>query len=244
VSSAFIPREQIRDARPWAPTALVERRKGDRRGSGPEESRTAAPGEPPPTPIAPDPAPPPAIDLEAERRRIAAEREVILEQARDEGFLAGLADGRKSARNEIARLGQVIASFDAALAAEQPRLAEALVDLAIDLARAVIRREIALDRTVVMAVVEEALRSLPEGVNGGELHLHPDDVTLVRERLAALDDDGTWHVIPSGAVERGGCRVVTRACEIDGLLGTRWKRALESFGRDIAPFSSSETDDG
>ncbi|MEO7402907.1 MAG: FliH/SctL family protein, partial [Burkholderiales bacterium] len=103
--------------------------------------------------------------------------------------------------------------------------------LALDVARRVIRTDLATDREMLLPLVQEALRAVPEATTGGELRLHPDDFELVRARLADELKMGNWLVTPDPAVEVGGCRVVTKQCDVDGTLAARWRRVMQSLGR-------------
>jgi flagellar assembly protein FliH len=157
----------------------------------------------------------------------------LREQALREGFEQGLAEGREQGARDAAELKVLVASLREVAQALEQALAERLVELAVELARAVVRRAIEVRPEFVIDVVREAVASLPEIEAQTEIALHPADALLLREVLrsdphAAL----TWHVREDATMSRGGCRVSTRASDIDATLEARWRRVVAGLGRD------------
>lgn len=160
---------------------------------------------------------------EAARDRAAAEA-----QGREAGYQAGLAEGRADA----ARLAALAASLDARLAALDDSHAAHLADLALEIARQVLRGEPRLVRASIAAVAREALACLPEGLRRPHLVLHPADAALVRARLGDALDRGAWTVIEDHRIAPGGCRLETEHGQIDATVATRWRQAAAALGRD------------
>jgi flagellar assembly protein FliH len=102
-----------------------------------------------------------------------------------------------------------------------------LVLLATKIAERVIRREVANQPDIPLALVQEAL-DLATGSQKITLHLHPADRTALGDRVAQLAGRmvklGPVHVVADETVGRGGCRVHTEFGVIDQQIESQLKR--------------------
>ncbi|HEB93185.1 MAG TPA: flagellar assembly protein FliH [Gammaproteobacteria bacterium] len=150
-------------------------------------------------------------------------------EAWDEGFIKGREKGLAAGRAEIVQraalldglaqaLGQPFEALDAAVE-------QALVDLAVTLAQALVRRELRSDPGQVVAVVREALAALPVASRHVRVCLHPDDVAVVGEALVARDAGGDarrdWHLQEDPTLMRGDCRILSENSQIDATMEKR-----------------------
>ncbi len=140
-----------------------------------------------------------------------------LEQGKKKGYAAGLAEIQAQAN----RLMQIIATLHEPLVQLDDQMEKELVALSIAIARQIVRRELKTDPGQIVAVVREAVASLPVGSRNVNLHLHPEDATLVRNALSLTGNDKTWRVVEDPLLTRGGCAVVTDISRIDATLDTR-----------------------
>lgn len=140
-----------------------------------------------------------------------------LEQGKKKGYAAGLADIQVQAN----RLMQIIATLHEPLAQLDDQMEKELVALSIAIARQIVRRELKIDPGQIVAVVREAVASLPVGSRNVNLHLHPEDAALVRNALSLTGNDKTWRVVEDPLLTRGGCKVATDISQIDATLDTR-----------------------
>lgn len=162
----------------------------------------------------------------------------ILEQARAQGYALGLADGARqreqSALQEAQELRDVMAGMARLRTELESALADEVLNLAISMARQIVREALALRPEAIVPVLRDALQVLPALDRQTVLHLHPDDATLVRP---LLDQDPelaqtTWKIVEDGRMERGGCRLETPESEVDATLSARWARVLAALGRE------------
>jgi len=151
-----------------------------------------------------------------------AELEAIERAAREEGHAAGLAEGRAAARRELERS---LARFESLLeAAARPlqALDEAtereLARLAVTVARRVVAHELRSDPALVREAVRQAVTALPAATRALRVHLHPDDLALLRELDVA---EAHWELLPDPALTRGGCRLESESSRLDAQLETR-----------------------
>jgi flagellar assembly protein FliH len=190
--------------------------------------------------LEPVPAPAPVIALPT-----ADEIEAIYEQARREGYeegraqghAEGYADGSSSGRTEseaeLAHIKSVAAAFGQAVAQADETIAADVLDLALHLARSMLRTAFDVKPELVIPVVREAIEYLPVLQQPALLALHPADAPLVRAALAEELDQGGWRVIEDAQVGRGGCKVDTASNQIDAQAAARWQRLTHALGKNL-----------
>ncbi len=176
------------------------------------------------------PPAPPAVD--------PAERERIRREAFDEGFAAGYDEGMKAADVEVKRIKSIADNAGSAFMAFEESIAPALLELALTVARQVVRREIATQPDAVLAVMHEAFDQMIGGETGKQLFVNPIDVDMVRAHLSEDLASGPWKIVEDPRVEAGGCRVATRQSDIDATVSTRWKRTVALLGGEV-PWTES-----
>lgn len=146
--------------------------------------------------------------------------------ARAEGYEAGRREGIQAAEKEIQQrtrqLDALLESLSEPLAAVNEAVERKLVELALAIARQVIRRELAQHPDEIVAVVREAVAALPPSERTVYIHVHPDDARLLREVLSIDEDERSyWRLQEDAGISRGGCRVVSGYAEADACLETR-----------------------
>lgn len=180
--------------------------------------------------------PPPAISPEEIAR--------IKEEARldgyatgyQEGFLAGeqegkslaLHEGKQQTQEHLDVLEQLCANFRAQLDQADTLIAQDLLDLATDLARAMFKHHIEQQPELLLPVLQDALHQLPYMQQAAKLIVHPDDADIVTERLGQQLEKTGWRVIADAQIERGGCKLETPQNLVDASVSTRWERLLET----------------
>lgn len=182
-----------------------------------------------------------ATPKRAETKKPAAPEALtkILEDARIEGFKKGYAKGLEGgyeaglqqAEEVRQQLAELTTSFQSALRQADEAMAETLLTLALDVARAMLKRSLDVDREQVLPVVREAIRYLPAVKKPARLLLHPHDAATVRRHLADELAEGGWQVVEDAAIERGGCVLDSASNQIDASNATRWKRICEALGQ-------------
>lgn len=175
----------------------------------------------------------------------AAELEAIREQARAEGHAEGLEEGRAAGRAEAFEAGRieaaaelqslraVAASFSDALAQADETIAADVLDLALHLARSMVRTAFEVRPELIVPIVREAIEYLPVLQQPAVLALHPEDIDIVRASLADELDKGGWRVVADPSIARGGCKVDTASNQIDAQAAARWSRLTHALARNV-----------
>jgi flagellar assembly protein FliH len=177
-----------------------------------------------------EPPPPPVLSSEdtqpSQPDRDEIER--ICAEAKQEGYEDGYAAGQAAARQEAARLANAADVFEKALAEFDQQVADELLALAIEIARQVVRAEIAAHPDHVIAVLHQALAQLPH--QHAIIYLNPDDASLVRSYAGDQLTHAGHRILEDAKLKPGDCVLESGNSQIDATLATRWRRVIESVG--------------
>ncbi|MCA1953478.1 MAG: flagellar assembly protein FliH [Hyphomicrobiales bacterium] len=186
-------------------------------------------------------SPPPSEKSPAPMDRAEIER--ICAEAREDGyqagFHAGYQDGVKNGyeagqaavRAEAERLRQAADDLDQALKEFDQQVADELVALAIEIARQVVRHEVATRPETLVGVVSEALAQLPH--QHAAIHLNPEDAALVRASIGEALSHAGHRIFEAPHLKPGSCLLEAGGSQIDASLATRWRRVIEALGNDV-----------
>jgi flagellar assembly protein FliH len=173
--------------------------------------------------------PPPSASTEAEPvPPDRAEIERICAEARQEGYEDGYAAGQAAARQEAVRLAKAADGMAQALAELDQQVADELLALAIEIARQVVRSEIAAHPDSIIGVVHEALAQLPH--QHATIYLHPEDASLVRSYAGDQLTHAGHRILEDAKLKPGDCLLESGSSQIDASLPTRWRRVIENVG--------------
>lgn len=201
--------------------------------------------EPEPAPVEDEfdeePPPPPQLTAEqldaireaARQEGFAEGRQHGLEAGRAEGYMAGLQQGQKEINEAIQHFRQIAVNFGTEVSQCSESMAPELLDLALDLAKAMLKTALNARPELLLPTVSAAIHSLPVLQLPATLTLHPEDAALVREHMGDELAKHGWKIAEDMQVLRGGCRVETRSNQIDASVQTRWKRLAESLSKQL-----------
>jgi flagellar assembly protein FliH len=111
-----------------------------------------------------------------------------------------------------------------------------VLDLALHLAKNMLRGALEIKPELVIPVVREAIEYLPVLQQPAVLMLNPADMPIVREAIGEELDKGGWRVVQDATIARGGCKVDTATNQIDAQIATRWERMTHALGKDLEWF--------
>jgi flagellar assembly protein FliH len=172
--------------------------------------------------------------------KTVSELEDVERRAHQEAYAKGHAAGLAAARAEsqqalnqlktqVASLEKVLTSLAHPLRELDSQVEEQLVQLAVTIARQLVRRELRIDPAQVIAIIRESVALLPAATRDVRVHLHPEDASVVREKLATPGADRAWTIVEDPVMTRGGCRVTTDTAHIDQRLDTRIQNIMAAI---------------
>lgn len=159
------------------------------------------------------------------------------ERGHQAGVTAGYEEGRQrgwqEARQEaLAHFEGLAQPLDKALAEltrlqadYQSVLRKEVVDIVAKVARQVIRCELTLQPTQLLALIDETLAAMPPAPDGIEIYLNPEECQRIRE-LAPVRTQ-SWTLIPDARLALGECRVKVGEREADAGCNQRLNACME-----------------
>ncbi len=147
----------------------------------------------------------------------------LVEAERQQAWEAGSAQGLSQAQAEMAPSLQRLAEIAASAAVDHDEslgnLDQEIVTLAMAVARAVVRREVAISAESVLDTVRAALQEMTLSASV-QFHVHPEDQTILLSNLPMLSLPPTIRatVVADSTMSRGGCMIESGACRVDGTI--------------------------
>ena len=169
-----------------------------------------------------------AAEVDAETELAA-----LREAARAEGYAEGMAAGRVEGEQACGRMKQLAESFSSTLDNLDFRLADMVLELALDVARQVVAGELAARPERILDVVNLALKQMAETSREARLLLNPDDAALVRPHLDQVLDKNRLRIVEDVRIVRGGCLIETAQGDLDATLPARWRQVVQVLGSNL-----------
>lgn len=177
-----------------------------------------------------------ATQQAANSAAMAKQSEDARAQAHAEGYAAGLTEGRAAGKTQLAqeqnRLLQIAEAFGTEVAQANELIAADMLDLSLDLAKALLKTTLQVRPEVVIPVVRDAIHYLPTLQQPALLHLHPDDAALIKTHMGDEISTAGWRIVEDTHMTRGGCRVETASNQVDATTETRWQRIAAALGKE------------
>ncbi len=174
------------------------------------------------------------------------------QHAKEEGYAAGYqkgnttgyAEGKKAAeievKTEIAHLQALLSNLNQDLHKIDQHVADDLLDLAIALTKKMVTQALKLKPELIVPIVQEAIRNLPNVMQHPRLYLHPDDAKIVHLHLDDQLAQDNWSIREDEQLSRGGCRIKANGSEIDASPEVRWQRILSTIGQNDSWFEKRD----
>jgi flagellar assembly protein FliH len=171
----------------------------------------------------------------------AEELERLHQTAWQEGYALGLVEGRKAGFDQgaqeskvyLTQLAELTEAMETERVLQDEQLSREVLDLALVVARQMIRAALFVKEEIILEVIREALANLPSLSGHTNLAVHPDDAAIVREWLAAEHAQSGFRVVKDINLARGGFRFESSTSELDGDMATRWREIVACLGTDL-----------
>ena len=209
--SRFIPREELKGFASWQPGSI---------GGGPApQSNVHRRVEEPRVDVA---------------EQIAAQMRATRQAGYQDGYRDGLValDGFKQsyAAQITAEVGLLTGTIGLQIDDLHQDMARALAVTATNLARQVVRSELATRPELIAQVAEETVDAIGHAARHLTLRVHPQDHGLVAQGAGLQIANGQLRLVADHTLTRGGCLLESEVGVIDATLEARWERALTSVG--------------
>lgn len=159
-----------------------------------------------------------------------------------EGFVQGQAQTTLEAQRQIADFvanqghqaaqdfARLFVSAQTQLNDAEQVMARGVLELACELARQVLRRELSVDANALQPVIREALGLLVADSKSALVRVNPLDLDALSNVTQAEFSNLSVTLLADAAVNRGGCLIESAGTVVDGTLEKRWMRAVANLG--------------
>lgn len=197
----------------------------------PEEEQFAAEEPPPPPMLTAEELD--AIREQARQEGYAEGQQLGTQAGRQEGYMAGLQQGQQEVNEIVQHLRQIAVSFSTEVSQCSESMAPELLNLGLDLSKAMLKTIISVKPELILPTVSAAIHALPSLQLPALLYLHPADAALVREHMEEDLTQQGWRIVEDPELQRGGCRLETGTNQVDATMQTRWRRIAESLSKQL-----------
>ena len=153
--------------------------------------------------------------------RAREEAQNIKEAAAKEGYQEGLLQ----AKADIEDVKNAITSFAGAKQAVFEYIAPDILEISVEIAQKIIKKELQQDPTIILDNIIEILRGLSKEETKITLRVNPSQVSLLKSEIPnAMGNvglDAKVLIVPDDAIMEGGCMVITTNGVIDATIETQ-----------------------
>lgn len=166
-------------------------------------------------------------------------RKAGLEKGHKEGFTAGkaeghnlgleqgLAAGQSQINATVAKLETLLSEFVAPLSKQQTLVEEAMLNVSMAVARAVIHRELSLDSSSIQQAIHTILNNLPKADKGFSLKINSKDEAYIAPILNRYDAAISLKL--DDTVTQGGCVLNSSSQLIDYTIEKRFQKTVQAM---------------
>lgn len=161
--------------------------------------------------------------------RAREEADSIREAARNEGYQAGL----EQARAEIQQVRESFEMFMSAPQAVYEQIAPDILQISVDIAQKIIKKETEEDPQVLINTIIDVLKGLSKEENKISLRVNPVQVDVIKQQIPEILNiaglDAKVSVLADEEVTEGGCLVTTANGIVDATIETQLSIIYEAL---------------
>lgn len=183
-------------------------------------------------------SPRPTADAAEHEARLAAIERDAFAKGYAQGEHAGMEAGSRRSDAVLRRLGETLDELAALRRSLLQQSERQVVQLALAVARRILRREVEVDEELTVALARVALDRLGES-GPATIRLHPDDFARAASRGSEAWKSAHISVVADPSVTRGGCLVESPFGFVDAGIDAQFQelaRALldDGIGHDLS----------
>lgn len=153
--------------------------------------------------------------------RAREEAQSIKEASQKEGYQEGL----NQAKADIEEMRDTLTAFMGAKQEVFDTVAPYVMEMSLDIAKKIIKREIETDPSIILDNIQQLLKTLSKEESKITLKVNPIQVSLVKsevpEMLTNVGLEARIMVVPDDSIMEGGCLVETTNGVIDATIETQ-----------------------
>lgn len=161
--------------------------------------------------------------------RAQAEAKTIKDNAAQEGYNAGI----EKAQEDIEQLKATVVEFLKAKQEVFEYIAPDILEISIDIAKKIVKKEIDQDPQIVLDTIIDVLKSISKEEPSVRIKVNPAQLDLVKgnipEIIADIGLEAKTKVISDDTIEVGSCIVQTSNGIVDATIDTQLEIIKEAF---------------
>ena len=185
-------------------------------------------------------------ELQIEKEGYQPLPEDLREQARQEGFALGYAEGLESGRQESKKIGDtLVADLKMLLGAfEQPfreverDVSEYLLSIVYAICKEILGKDSLIGAEMVVNNLDLSLDILAGAEGLVTVYLNPDDLAVVQNHWA--DEFGELRIIEDSGLQRGGCRVKRSDSIVDATVEAQLRNLVKELSVTLSQHEHSD----
>lgn len=164
-----------------------------------------------------------------------------LEEGREKGKQEGLEAGQQQLDQRLQALADIFGELEQPLRKLDSQVEGVIVDMVLELSRAVVEHELTVTSDVIAGAVSDAVTQLPHGSSEVRIRVNPLNVADLSELMA---ENQRWILIEDPSLLPGGCKVSTSNTLVDNSVESRFevvaKQLLHALAQSPVEGSSDE----
>lgn len=161
--------------------------------------------------------------------RAHEEADTIKEAAAKEGYKSGL----EQAQKDVGEVKKALSEFFKAKQEVFEIIAPDILEISVDIARKIVKKEIEQDPEIVLETILDVLKTISKEENRVSIKINPSQVQLVRnslpEMISAVGIDAKIGVVPDDTVDVGSCILYTHNGVVDASINTQLEIIKEAL---------------
>ena len=185
-------------------------------------------------------------ELQIEKEGYQPLPEDLREQARQEGFALGYAEGLESGSQESKKIGEtlvaelrmLLGAFERPFREVERDVSEYLLSITYAICREILGKDSLIGAEIVVNNLDLSLEILA-GVEGlVTVYLNPDDLAVVQNYWA--DEFGELRIIEDSSLLRGGCRVKRSDSIVDATVEAQLRNLVKELSVTLSQHELSD----
>ena len=161
--------------------------------------------------------------------RAREEAQSIKESAVKEGY----EEGMNQAKADIENLRNSLSAFVSAKQEVFDYIAPDILEISVDIAKKIIKKEIQQDPTIILENIVDLLKSLSKEETRVTLRVNPEQAMLIKQKIPEVVEmagsEAKINVISDENISYGGCMVTTTNGIIDATIETQMSIISEAL---------------
>ena len=172
---------------------------------------------------------------------IEALQKLAYEEARQAGHAEGVKQGLQDVKQKANKLQALINFLQQPLDEVDEQVEHQLTELAMLLAKNLLRKESSVDHRHIQNLLHESLQYLPLKSRDIRVRLNPADIELLKLGELKLDEQ-SWQCVADASVSAGGCIIESDQSVVDASVENRVTQLMQQLGLHSANTEATDDD--